>query len=355
MKNPLVSICIPAYNRASYLSQSLKSILQQDYQPIEILISDNCSNDETQKICLEAEKKDRRIRYIRQPHNIGMHANHNFLIENSRGEFLCFFHDDDLYEPQIISYNAAFLSSHPEAGVVCSDWSLIDDSGQQIGLRRRKVESIVPGLKYIGQTLRSGQSSICCSGALIRRAALGDIRFDPDGSIGFSDFVVWFQIAERYAVGHIPRRLFSYRLHKGAFSRRRIESICCDYRQTLTQYVDAHLRRWPVHTKMANRWKGYITRFLFWALVYELSLYFRKEAPFSLMKTHNRTVFEMAPYHLTQQEFQQTVKQLRVYQTGFFQSLVLAAIGILLRLKWTWPLVWVTQHSSLLRRVMGFK
>lgn len=355
MSNPLVSICIPTYNRASYLGMSLQTILQQDYQPIEVLISDNCSTDRTQDICREAEKKDSRIRYVPQVRNIGMHANHNFLIENSHGEFFCFFHDDDLYTPQIISDNVAFLRAHPEAGVVCSDWGLIDENSQEIGLRRRKVKPITPGLEYIGQTLHSGQSSICCSGALIRRAALGDIRFDPHGSIGFSDFVVWFQIAERYAVGHIPRRLFEYRLHRGAFSRRTIESTSRDYYQTLNQYLDAHLGRWPEHAKMVNRWKGYISRFLFWALVYELGLYFRKDAPASLVRTQHQTVFEMAAYRLTQEEFQQTLKQLQVYQRGCFQSLTLAAIDTLLCLKWTWPLAWVTQYSSLLRKVMGFK
>ena len=50
MRDPLVSICVPTYNRASLLRESLKSICGQDYAPLEILISDNCSDDETEQV-----------------------------------------------------------------------------------------------------------------------------------------------------------------------------------------------------------------------------------------------------------------------------------------------------------------
>ena len=128
MSNPLVSICVPTYNRAGLLRQSLQTICVQDYAPLEILISDNSSEDETEAVCRDFERADPRIRYVRQSRNIGMHANHNFCIEESRGDFLCFFHDDDLYQPQIIKQSAVFLQQYPEVGVVCPDWELINGS-----------------------------------------------------------------------------------------------------------------------------------------------------------------------------------------------------------------------------------
>ena len=158
---PLVSICVPTFNRAGYLRQSLKMICAQAYQPLEILISDNASTDETEQICREAASRDDRIRYVRQPKTIGLYGNygnHNFCIRESRGELLCFFHDDDQYQPDIVSRLAAFLIEHPEVGLVCSDWHLIDDGGRLIRSQRSLVKQVLPGLDYIDQTIRSGRS-----------------------------------------------------------------------------------------------------------------------------------------------------------------------------------------------------
>src|SRR3989337_600137 len=79
--DPLVSICVPTYNRAGLLRETLQAICGQDYAPLEILICDNCSDDETERLCRQVAQADPRVRYVRQPRNIGLHANHNFCIE----------------------------------------------------------------------------------------------------------------------------------------------------------------------------------------------------------------------------------------------------------------------------------
>lgn len=355
MVNPLVSICVPTYNRASLLTESFRTICEQDYAPLEILISDNCSDDETEQLCREIDQADPRVRYVRQPHNIGMHANHNFCIDESRGEFLCFFHDDDLYDSQIISHYVSFLQQHPEVGIVCSDWELVNDAGELVGVRDHRVELVTEGFEYIDRTIRSGQSSVGCAGAMIRRSALGDARFDEKGPIGFGDFVLWFRVAERASVGHIRRRLWRYRLHSGSFSRRTIESIAYDYHETLTRYCEEHLERWPAHAEVVARWRAYIRRYLFWALAYELGLYFRKADYPDSSRVSHRTVFEITGYRLSREEFHRVLDQLRVYQTGAVQYAVRFAIDLLLRMEFTWPLAWITRYSSLLRGVLGLR
>lgn len=352
---PLVSICVPTYNRAGLLRETLQTICAQDYAPIEILISDNCSDDETERLCRQIAQVDSRVRYVRQPHNIGLHANHNFCIGESRGEFLCFFHDDDLYDSYIINHYVEFLQQHPDVGIVCSNWELIDDAGELIGVRDHNVKPVTAGLEYIEQTLRSGRSSVGCSGAMVRRSALGDARFDEKGSIGFADFVLWFQIAERYAVGHIHRRLWRYRLHSRSFSRRTIESIVQDYLETLTRYCDGYLARWPEHVALVDRWRAYVNRYLFWALAYEVGLYFRKVGSTASRRFPYRTIFEIAGYRLTHEEFYRVLPQLRAYRTGFLQNVTLFTIQLLLWMKITWPLAWVTHYASSLRGLLGLR
>lgn len=353
MTNPPVSICVPTYNRADLLWKTLQTISQQDYSPLEILISDNGSTDETEQLCREYVRRDPRIRYFRHSDNIGLHPNYNFCFDRAEGEILCFFHDDDLYEPQIVSRGVAFLQQHPNVGLVCSDWGLLNGAGHLIGAREFKVPPVMPGLQYIDRTLRSGRSSVACSGAVIRRSALGEIRFDEQGTTGFSDFVVWFQIAERAAVGHIHDRLFYYRLHSGSLSRRTIGSIARDYYETLTRYCDAYLSRWPGHAVMVDQWRHYINRYLFWALAYEIGLHFRRTRTSASKGPSAATTFELMNYRLTPQEFQWALEHLRVYKTGLIQEISMRFIDLLLRLRITWPLGWMTRYGPSLRNVLG--
>lgn len=355
MDKLLVSICLPTRNRATLLRESLKTICGQDYAPLEILISDDASNDETEQMCRSLAQKDPRIRYIRQPVALGLYPNHNFCINESRGEFLCLFHDDDQHHPQLVSESAAFLLRHPEVGIVCSDWDLLDDEGQMIGVRDHDVPDVVPGIEFISRTIRSGQSWIGCPGALIRRSALGPVRFREDGPTGFADFVVWFQIAERAAIGHIPRRLWRYRLHKQSLSRRTIESLTKDFDIHMGQYCDDYLVRWPERAALVGRWRKDIRRYLFWALAYELGLHFRRSEEMCRRTSAKRSVFEITDYALTPEEIWSVRQQLRRYQTGPLQAVAFFILEALQELKLTRPLAWITRHAGSMRSVLGLK
>ena len=80
---PRLSIGLPVHNGEKYLAESLESLLGQTYEDFELIISDNASTDSTAEICRHYAKQDSRIRYIAQPRNIGLVANHNFVIEQA--------------------------------------------------------------------------------------------------------------------------------------------------------------------------------------------------------------------------------------------------------------------------------
>ena len=85
-KNPLVTVGLPTFNRKNLLERALNSVLNQTYKNIDILVSDNHSDDGTEEIMLEYAKKDSRIRYFRQEKNQGVGYQGKFLLENSLGE-----------------------------------------------------------------------------------------------------------------------------------------------------------------------------------------------------------------------------------------------------------------------------
>ncbi len=347
---PLVSICVPTSNRAAALRAGLTDARRQDYPRIEILISDNASDDETPQVCREAAAQDPRIRYVRQPANIGLYRNHNFCVEESRGDFLCFFHDHDERDPTMISRYVAFLRRHPDVGAVCSNWELIDEAGRCLGVRDHPVPSVMPGLDFIDRTIRSGRCSLGIPGTMVRRGALGDIRFDPEGPIGFGDFPVWCQLAERSPIGHLPGRLWRWRQLRSSQSACTVETMVRDYEAALAAYCDAHLARWPGHARLVAAWRRAIRRYIFWALAFELGLQHRPRPAGRLRR--GATLFELLDYRLEPAALQRVVQQLRAYRTGPMETLAAAAIAGLIRCRLPGLFAWATDHSLAFRRLL---
>lgn len=97
-----VSIGMPVYNGEKFLREALDSLLSQTYQNFELIISDNASTDETERICLEYAQKDSRIRYIRQLINNGPIANFQFVLDKAEGEYFMWAAHDDIWDSSFI-------------------------------------------------------------------------------------------------------------------------------------------------------------------------------------------------------------------------------------------------------------
>jgi glycosyltransferase involved in cell wall biosynthesis len=115
---PLVSIGIPTYQRARSLARALASARAQSYPNLEIVISDNASEDDTAAICRAAVEHDDRVTYLRSDRNVGPTANFNKLFAACRGEFVLMLADDDRLEPGYVDACVARLRSSPELSLV---------------------------------------------------------------------------------------------------------------------------------------------------------------------------------------------------------------------------------------------
>jgi glycosyltransferase involved in cell wall biosynthesis len=98
MLTPKVSVGIPVFNGGEFLRKSIESIANQSYQDIEIIISDNCSTDNTSSICLEYASRDSRIRYIRQLENYGSISNFKAILSQATGQYFMWAGADDLLD-----------------------------------------------------------------------------------------------------------------------------------------------------------------------------------------------------------------------------------------------------------------
>lgn len=98
LKNqPLVTVYIPTYNRVELLKRAVKSVRDQTYQNLEIIIVDDCSTDGTHEYLAQLGKEDSRVRYFLKEKNSGACASRNIAIENANGEFITGLDDDDYF------------------------------------------------------------------------------------------------------------------------------------------------------------------------------------------------------------------------------------------------------------------
>jgi glycosyltransferase involved in cell wall biosynthesis len=126
---PRLSIGLPVYNGEKYLAESLTALVGQSYRDFELIISDNASTDGTADICHGFAKQDRRIRYIRQPVNIGLARNHNFVFEQAGGHLFKWASYDDLYAPDLLQRCVDALDEYPHVVLAHSWAALVDDAG----------------------------------------------------------------------------------------------------------------------------------------------------------------------------------------------------------------------------------
>ncbi len=131
---PRVSIGLPVYNGATYLAASIESVLSQTYGDLELIISDNASEDGTEEICRAFAGRDERVLYHRREKNQGASANYNLVQQMSRGEFFRWQADDDVMLPTCIERSVAALDAHPEAILCHTRVRRIGPNGEDLGV-----------------------------------------------------------------------------------------------------------------------------------------------------------------------------------------------------------------------------
>ncbi|MDR0899936.1 MAG: glycosyltransferase [Lactobacillaceae bacterium] len=124
MKHSLVTVAVPTYNLAGYIDKTLKSISNQTYENMEILVVDDDSNDSTVRQIKEAQEKDSRIRLIETGKHIGVGNVRNRLIDEAKGEYFIFVDGDDIVSPLFVYLLVHALEQNPDIDVssVAFDW-----------------------------------------------------------------------------------------------------------------------------------------------------------------------------------------------------------------------------------------
>ena len=133
MSDPLVSVIIPVYNGARYLRAALESVFAQTYRPLEVIVVDDGSVDDSGDIAQSFPE----VRYVRQD-NQGVAAARNNAIDAARGEFFAFLDQDDLWTPEKLRLQIGHLLSHPDLGYTLTHQQFFLDPGATLPAWFRK-------------------------------------------------------------------------------------------------------------------------------------------------------------------------------------------------------------------------
>jgi glycosyltransferase involved in cell wall biosynthesis len=207
---PRLTIGLPVYNGANYLAESLESLLGQSFEDFELIISDNASTDDTADICRRYEKQDSRVRYVRQSHNIGLAPNHNFTVEQARGELFKWASNDDLYGRDLLKYCVDALDEYPHVVLAHSWTAMIDGSGTVTKTAEYPLATASPRApeRFRSALFDSGGDD---TGGVIRTAVLR--RTPLHGSYHHADRTVMTEAAFYGPFYHVPDWLYFRRDH----------------------------------------------------------------------------------------------------------------------------------------------
>jgi len=150
---PKVSIGVPVYNGENYLEAAIDSLLKQSFRDFEIVIADNASTDRTEEICRSLQSRDGRVRYFRNPTNLGAAANYRKVFHLSRGQYFKWMAHDDLCSPNYLEECVRVLEDDPNV-VLCYPKVLLIDGHDNILPRDEEDVFVSPDGKRIRVNLQ---------------------------------------------------------------------------------------------------------------------------------------------------------------------------------------------------------
>ena len=231
----LISVIMPTYNRASYLSGAIESVLGQTFQDFELIIIDDGSTDDTHTV-VNPYLKDKRIRYFMQQ-NGGAAAARNHGLAVRQGKYVAFIDSDDTWEKNKLTLQWAVMNQLPDVGIVCSDFSSLDDEGCREQSHIRSYFSVFDdyGLRYedvfqyvittpvkglaadaqvywgnVYETMIFGNiiltSTCLCRAEVFKHTGVFDTRYST-----LDDYDLFLRICRHFPIAYIDQSLVCYR------------------------------------------------------------------------------------------------------------------------------------------------
>ena len=210
MQRPKVTVCLPTYNKARYLPAAIASVLAQEFRDYELLIVNDASPDNTDEIVRGFV--DARIKYARNPQNMGLVENWNCCLNLAQGDYAIVFHDDDVMLPGLLRREVEVLDGNSKVVLVHAAAQAIDESGAVFCVAAPHTwPPLASSLEFV--TLYWTQGYVVMPSAMFRRSlALRLGAFNPDLKYS-ADADLWQRMAFEGQVAFLDELLISNRVH----------------------------------------------------------------------------------------------------------------------------------------------
>lgn len=235
---PLVTVCIPVYNREAFVGQAIESVLAQDYTDFELLLLDDGSTDGSLEVMRRYQ--DRRIRLERNDGNRGIPFTRNRALQLARGEYIALLDSDDMMAPGRLVRQVRFLQRNRQIATLGGWVSQVAPSGKT----RRIVRPLEPGQLRAWLLFRSSHANTTL---MARTAALREFGYDGNYPV-CEDYELLVRLSRRYQMANLPRVLTVMREHPGRTTKSasgRVEAA----KQSL---VSAQLQRLGIDANQAD-------------------------------------------------------------------------------------------------------
>ena len=257
-----VSICIPVYNAEKYIENTINMVLQQDYDDCEILISDNCSTDNSAMVISKFTNK--KIKVFNQNQNIGMGGNWNFLLKQAKGKYVMIVCADDKILDHSITRKAQILDSYHNVDLVFSS-SYLSIYDKKVILRRPYHKSQILNGNELCEKLFLTKNFIGePSNVMLRKAAIDRIGLFSENLWYNIDIEYWIRILKDSYAFYIdePMSVFCIRSTSATGKDLLNESkIINDYSNFYNNIINNDILN--VSEKMIKKSKNYAKRRLF--------------------------------------------------------------------------------------------
>ncbi len=207
---PLVSVVIPSYNQAKFISDNLESILKQSYSNFEVIFIDDGSTDNTEEIVKDFVNKDSRIKYFKQKNSERAVAR-SFGISKASGKYVCLVDSDDTWLENKLATQVKIMEEKPEVVLCYASVNRISPENKSLKSAARQQEG-ASGLVYFHLLKRNFIPSVT---PMIRKEALDKVGTQVTDFIPYEDWDFWLRLSKFGEFYHIKEPLGNYRIHPG--------------------------------------------------------------------------------------------------------------------------------------------
>ncbi len=216
--SPCVSVVLPTYNGARWLTQSITSVIEQTMTDWELIIVNDCSTDDTAQIAATFAQRDPRITLINNSENKKLPASLNVGFNAARGKYLTWTSDDNFFLPDALAKMTEYLDKHPDADMVSMDMDYIDENDKFIYRHSDKYcGNRVPQYLLFGCNI---------GGAFMYRAAIAQRigQYDTN-TFCAEDYDYWCRIALAGNIEYANDNIYRYRTNPNSLTATRQKTI----------------------------------------------------------------------------------------------------------------------------------